>query len=416
MSLTALLSYHAVVFYIYPIAIASFYFDKKLNMYALSITIIGVIVGMTVDYILRFIGDANLHSWNTLILFGMAPRVLSLVAMSSIFFQRSEKQAKIIENEQVQEKLIEQMNVVKREAATVAKTLTESMDTLSTVTQTTYEANYEIGNSTNEVVAGSSETLHKLEVAENNVNTITSNVTTLAERSMELKQLASDVYELTKGNEEVMDTAVESMQEINENAIESKGIIMDLEEKSKEISKIVDLINGISSQTNLLSLNAGIEAARAGEHGAGFAVVSSEIRKLSEQTTKAVENIASIIEDVLQATEEAAKVMNKSAENASRGLVIIKQAKDATQKVAESNQLMNQKIGDIAQITTETEQNSKTIYTAVEQAKKISSQNMDDLTAVAAATEEEVASMDELNNLVVLIQGTAERIEEMIAR
>ena len=82
-----------------------------------------------------------------------------------------------------------------------------------------------------------------------------------------------------------------------------KGI-EDLAVKSMSINSIINVINDISNQTNLLSLNASIEAARAGEVGRGFAVVAGEIRNLAEQTKRQVSDIRSIIERIQDNTKE----------------------------------------------------------------------------------------------------------------
>ena len=90
--------------------------------------------------------------------------------------------------------------------------------------------------------------------------------------------------------------------------------IEELNQKSMSIDSIINVINEISSQTNLLSLNASIEAARAGEVGKGFAVVADEIRKLAEQTRQSVNDIRDIIESIQGNTMELVKSA-KSAEN-----------------------------------------------------------------------------------------------------
>jgi methyl-accepting chemotaxis protein len=110
-----------------------------------------------------------------------------------------------------------------------------------------------------------------------------------------------------------------------------------LEQKSLSISRIINVIHEIASQTNLLSLNASIEAARAGEYAKGFAVVASEIRNLAEQSQESVNEINRIIENIQKDTRKAAKTARK-AEN------VVKLQGDAVKNTINSYENINNSV------------------------------------------------------------------------
>lgn len=106
----------------------------------------------------------------------------------------------------------------------------------------------------------------------------------------------------------------EKTQETTNKAEEFSKKVATLEDKTKLIGGIVTVINEISEQTNLLSLNASIEVARAGEAGRGFGVVAQEIRKLAEQTMNSAKKIDSIILDIIEETKQTTHLA-KQTEN-----------------------------------------------------------------------------------------------------
>ena len=100
---------------------------------------------------------------------------------------------------------------------------------------------------------------------------------------------------MAQKGKELTDDLVLQMNEISVGAEKVAQTMESLEKKSTEINKIVEVITGIATETNLLALNAAIEAARAGDAGKGFAVVAEQVRKLAEDSKQAADQINDLI-------------------------------------------------------------------------------------------------------------------------
>jgi heam-based aerotactic trancducer len=154
-----------------------------------------------------------------------------------------------------------------------------------------------------------------------------------AEKSKTSQLLAEDGQEQLHLLEEQIRTIYESTKGM-------KKTVEALNQLSSQIIEVVGIVEGISSQTNLLSLNASIEAARAGEHGVGFAVVANEVRKLSEQTKESVEAIKEFTKQItVQKDNVSASVqeVERLTEDGKHKSAMTRQAFDRIVKAANEN-------------------------------------------------------------------------------
>lgn len=128
------------------------------------------------------------------------------------------------------------------------------------------------------------------------------------------------------------------VNQLNESVNSAADKIKLLEQKASEIQSITDVIDGISSQTNLLALNAAIEAARAGEQGRGFAVVADEVRALAAKTADATKQIGDMLNQIGNETNETTAVMTTIVQQTNS---VVNTMEDLSQSFTDIDQLMS---------------------------------------------------------------------------
>lgn len=148
------------------------------------------------------------------------------------------------------------------------------------------------------------------------MNEMTASVQEVARTASSAADAARNADNEAKSGKQVVMETMEAIDSLANEVEKAAQQLSSLEADIGNIGAIVDVIRGITEQTNLLALNAAIEAARAGEHGRGFAVVADEVRTLAARTQSSTHEIEEMVERLQQGAQVAVKVMNESRERA----------------------------------------------------------------------------------------------------
>lgn len=408
---TSTLGYHVVLLYIYAIAIASLYFSKKINVMTMILSVIGVSAGQIICFWFNIFPDKNFTTLYKLIVYGIVPRAMVLIAIAAIFTMLCERTAGMLSNlmnAEEQERMIEEMRLMHEKSVETSKTLMGMVKELSHITENSMDSNRQIVEETGNVLDSFSKNSEEITGINERTQDINARLEELTAINRQLSDLANQVNQLSKENQNKMNSAAESMEQIHRSTNECKEIVWKLGEESKEILGIIQVITGISQQTNILALNATIEAARAGEHGKGFAVVAEEIQKLAEQTRKAVDNIGTIVTASVEDTGRAVKVMEQSAELTENGMESMREVGSSTASITSSNEKMTKQIVEMDHTVENIWIQSNEVAKGMQQVNVSTQNNYKAIEQVNAATQENSAGVEMIEDMVVRIRKMAE--------
>ncbi|MBQ8798675.1 MAG: hypothetical protein IJZ55_03805 [Lachnospiraceae bacterium] len=415
--LSITLTRHVVVFYVYPIAISSLYFSKKLNVAATAMTVVGVSVGQIAAFFLPTVQDRNFTDMRDVMIFGVIPRALILIALATIFTTLGTRTSKMLSElmgAEEQEWVLKNMQKMKDNAAKTSAALYDMVTELSGITEASMQANELITQENDNLLVRVAENSTEVENTNQSMQDITEEIIGLNELNHAATVLTGQIEQNTMENRNCMAEATDNMEQIFRSTEECKQIISSLGDASQEIMGIIQTITSISSKTGILALNASIEAARAGEHGKGFAVVAGEIQKLSEQTKAATEHIGTIVREVVGNTEQAVTSMEQNATYTQSGMESIRKANESANTVATSNGELVKQIQEIDRVAEKIQRRSGRVAEAMEKISYNTQQNCTTVEQISAATEENSASMESLSEFVENIRESMEQLNELV--
>lgn len=201
------------------------------------------------------------------------------------------------------------------------------------------------------------------------------------------------------------------MSEISDAVHEVNGVIEALGKNAHKIGEIVNVINEISTQTNLLSLNAAIEAARAGEAGRGFAVVAGEVRKLAEQSSTSARNITNLVTTIQRQINHAVSSMHSGAGKVQEGLTISAEAQESFVHIETSVEKVNVKVEDVNQHIHHLVNANMRIEQVMRIVSSVSETGISVSQETSAASQQQMSTTEEIENSAKSLAGLAEELQ-----
>lgn len=299
-------------------------------------------------------------------------------------------------------------------AATTAEQVAGTAEILTVSADETSKATEHIAMSIQDISAGADSQLAATSESGQLMQDIAAGMNTIGADSREALERTSVAGQLAGEGAQAVSRTVAQMMQIHGAVDQSDAAIRSLAHRSEQIEEMVKVIAGIAVQTNLLALNAGIEAARAGESGRGFAVVAGEVKKLAEGSRTSAEKVAELISDIRADIGRTVGSMVQVKDQVNGGMAAVEETDRKFNEIVQAMREVELKVQETTRITNtimEQVQEAEQTFGGLEEVARSTSMNTQ---TVAASSEEQLASMEEVSASSADLSRLADSLQELL--
>lgn len=305
--------------------------------------------------------------------------------------------------------LIRSANHTSQQVAATADNLTNSADETSKATEHIAISIQDISGGADAQLAATNESVEM-------VQAIGAGMDRIEEGSVKVMELAGAATSMAGEGGEAVARTVNQMNEIHHAVDDSDVRIRALIERSAAIEDMAKVISDIAVQTNLLALNAGIEAARAGEAGRGFAVVAGEVKKLAEGSRSSAHQVAELIRGIQADVSNTVDAMNEVKQRVNGGIEAVQETDRKFRLIMESMQEMDAKVKETSAVTEEIMRRMADAGQTFDQLSGVAHSTSMNAQTVAASSEEQLASMEEVSASSADLARLADSLQQILNR
>jgi methyl-accepting chemotaxis protein len=289
-----------------------------------------------------------------------------------------------------------------------------SSETLKLNVEQNYTTVEHVAVSIQQVSEGAAKQAEECEETVNVVNELYNKNKKIEQNTGNVLKTSEHAIKAADDGDKKINSLIEQINVIENKIIKTEKTTEDLKAGSNEIREIVTLIQSISSQTDMLALNAAIEAARAGEYGKGFSVVAEQVRRLAQDSADAAKQIEGKVRNIQAQSEQVVTLMSEGVKEVREGTRLANTAKESFKEIVSTSDEVGMQIkginDQIISMVTDiknVEEMSKRIY-------NISKNTSVGSHEVAAAIEEQTASLEEMSSYAAILNNMAGELEKMI--